>query len=134
MNFDKNTLNAIENGDVKLVSVELFYDDKYTLSKMHYLRLEYRAETDAGVYRVICPCVKLPLMTDSMPYYGRIVGDLDRETIDYIGVGYGEQRIPKTTPGIIIEEVKKKTHKMTLAEIEEKLGYKIELVIDKEEE
>ena len=133
MKLTKNVLTAIENGDVKLVKAELFYDNVYTPKEIHYLKVEYRIETEGAIYRVICPCVRLPLCTDSLPIYNKSCSKYDKETYEYVGVGYGEQLVPKTTPGILIEEVEKKTHKMTLAEIEEKLGYKVELVSEKEE-
>ena len=128
-----NDLNILKENEAKLVSAELFYDDKHTPHKEHYLRLEYRCETRGAVYRVIYPHVALRVHTDRLPDYSKETRNFRGGTRSYVSAGFGEVAVPLDTAAVIVEEIEKKCYKMTLAEVEEKLGYKVELISEKED-
>ena len=99
-----------------------------------YLSIEYTYENDTGKRRVYVPKAHLPT------YGPVIVSDRDGS---YIDIGFGELRMyrgceetDKTDDTYVykIDQLSTKTHKMTLKEIEAKLGYSIELVSEKEKE
>lgn len=110
MKFPRATIK-----DVKLVQEKETY----------YLDLTYECEDEKTVYVMNIPRVKLPCLNN--PY----IDDITNPTIEFIS---GTRlQIRKGPNGALLSEVviEEKTHKMTVAEIEKKLGYKIEIVSDK---
>lgn len=110
MKFPRATIK-----DVKLVQEK----------KMYYLDLTYECEDEKAVYVMNIPRVKLPCLNNPR------IDDITNPTIEFIG---GTRlQIRKDQNGALLSEVviEEKTHKMTVAEIEKKLGYKIEIVSDK---
>ena len=97
-----------------------------------YLSLKYHIDTDDQLIEVILPKVNLGIQTVGCP---SIYANLGLDCRNYIKCGDNEYDI---LPGIghdganhvyYTEKIlKQKTKKMTVAEIEEKLGYKIEIV------
>ena len=125
-----NSFSHIMNNNkrVDLVDICLFED-----ANGAYVRVTYEVETDQSVRRITLPKVKLPI------HYHQVKVRCDhiypRGEAAFVDIGFGE------TPAYL-EEVRgydgryyyvdelvhSKTHKMTVAEIEKKLGYKIEIV------
>ncbi len=111
-----------------LMDVSLHHDkDGY------FLRLTYKAENESGIYEVVIPRVKLNIWEHSLPLITKeyftpymTIGTA------YINVGFGEAYVEQEDGAIYtVKQIESKTHKMTLSEVEKKLGYKIELVSDK---
>ena len=103
--------------DVKLVQEKETY----------YLDLTYECEDEKAVYVMNIPRVELPCLDD--PYINDF-GD-NGAVIGFIG---GVRlRIRQDQNGALLSKVvvEEKIHKMTVAEIEKRLGYKIEIVSDK---
>lgn len=91
----------------------------------YYLDLTYECEDEKAVYVMNIPRVKLPCLNNPC------IDDITNPTIEFIS---GTRlQIRKDQNGALLSKVviEEKTHKMTVAEIEKKLGYKIEIVSDK---
>lgn len=115
MNIPRATIK-----DVKLVQEKETY----------YLDLTYECEDDKEVYVMNIPRVELPCFNN--PLINVVsYGDETNATIGF----NGGVRLPihQDMNGALFSKlvVEEKTHKMTVAEIEKKLGYKIEIVSDK---
>ena len=98
--------------------------------EVYYLNLTYDCEDEKSVYVLNIPRVELPYFDN--PYINVINdGDATNATIGF----FGGVRLPiyKDQNGALLSKVviEEKTHKMTVAEIEKKLGYKIEIVSNK---
>lgn len=116
----------IINDKSHLESVQLWWDVK---SKDWYLKLEYRCEDEAGVYKITYPKVLIGL--PNHPYLKQTFGWFP---------GCEAQRLPsKFEDGFLVlpdksgnffyqETISKKTHDMTLKEIEKKLGYSVRII------
>lgn len=112
MKFPRATIK-----DVKLVQEKETY----------YLDLTYECEDEKAVYVSNIPRVELPCLND--PYINDF-GD-NGAVIGFIGgvrLLIRQDQNGALFSKILVEE---KTHKMTVAEIEKKLGYKIEIVSEK---
>lgn len=104
---------------VDLKKAELFQEDgKY------YFRLLYLAKNDAGVYEVIFPKVCAGIPTDSIEVMTNFIYE---KSYSYFEFDTEENR-HQILADPIIRCVEKKTHEMTIEEIEKKLGYKIKIV------
>ena len=106
----------------KLQTLELYEEHE-----AYYLKAVYEYEDNNGKYKFTLPKVALPFYKDEP---SRI------EFYDYEGTiknGLNELEIMKDKHGrfYTIETIEKYPHKMTLKEIENKLGYKIELISEK---
>ena len=110
INYDKVELDKVE-----VIHSE---DGKY------FLHVAYILENDNGIYKLDFPRVDLPIRERHF-----ITGESwGFPTID---LGIGDRRLyrsPETKKEYTIETLEEKVHKLTLAEIEERLGYKIEIV------
>lgn len=116
----------IINDKSNLESVQLWKDEE---SKDWFLKLEYRCEDEAGVYRVTYPKVLIGL--PNHPYLKQTFGFFP---------GCEVQRLPsRSEDGFLVlpdkqgkfvyqETIFKKTHDMTLEEIEKKLGYSVRII------
>ena len=96
----------------------------------YVLDVTYEYENKYGVYELNIPCVHLPLMTNRLPAYTFDMGLYNDQQLE-IDLGFGELDVLKeykTGMTHTIKEIKKKTQKMTVAEIEAALGYKVEIV------
>ena len=115
MNIPRATIK-----DVKLVQEKETY----------YLDLTYECEDEKAVYVINVPRVELPYFDN--PYINIINdGDATNATIGFNGgvcLPIYKDQNGALLSKVVIEE---KTHKMTVAEIEKKLGYNIEIVSDK---
>ena len=89
----------------------------------YYLSAEYNRENEFGIFRITVPHVDLPLSNGFS--WSTSTDPFDVDLIDF---GFGELPFRARNGGIIETKIKDKTKKMTLAEIEKKLGHKIELV------
>lgn len=121
-----------EMNDINLTNVKLKKD-----KCGYYLRLKYIQETDSVVNEIIIPKYRLPIRTNDLiirneGYHGTSI-EAD------IGFGYFplENGVTEHSDGkeviFTVKELKKKVHKMTVADIEKKLGYKIEIVSEESE-
>ena len=115
MKFPRATIK-----DVKLVQEEETY----------YLDLTYECEDEKAVYVMNIPRVELPCFDDPHINVTNYDGVTDA-TIRFTGgvcIPIHEDENEVLFSKVVVE---RKTHKMTIAEIEEKLGYGIEIVSDK---
>lgn len=115
-NYDRAVLK-----DIKLVKKHNTY----------VLDVTYEYENKYGVYELNIPCVYLPIMTDRLPTYKHSCYSVVFDPEVTIDLGFGELDVLKDHKSGMthkITEVEKKTHKMTVAEIEAALGYKVEIV------
>lgn len=119
-----------------LVDVQLVEEDG-----IFYLDVRYEYENENGIYEVRYPRVLLPISCTSLPLVDRIgeyVGCCYYDSL-LVDMGFGKLPIREYSDEVrscsyhyIVNTIQEKTHKMTVAEIEEKLGYKIEIVSEKE--
>lgn len=99
--------------------------------KSYFMDVTYEYENKYGVYELHIPKVHLPIMTDRLPSYIRSCYSVIFDPEVSIDLGFGELHVlkdNKTGMTYKITEIEKKTHKMTVAEIEAALGYKVEIV------
>lgn len=97
----------------------------------YYLDATYEYENEHGVYELNIPKIHLPIMTDRLSFYCRSGYSYSLCPDTRIDLGFGELaalRDFETGMTHKITEIKKKTQKMTVAEIEAALGYKVEIV------
>lgn len=123
-------------GEGKLKDIDLIKNE----DGRYYLDVTYQYENDFGIYELNMPRVALPF-TDSripniIPSTPYAFGDCDM-TIEDLECVLPLSRFKfEDYEGCVghycIKTIKEKPKKMTLSEIEKKLGYKIELVSQKE--
>ena len=118
---------------MKLKNLELHNDEDG-----YYLSAIYTYETDDGYYEYKIPKILLPVVLSGLPYVTAEYGIPAKFRID---MGFGElylKGVKDDADGqdyvVRIKCIEKKAKKMTLKEIEEKLGHKIELVSEKKDE
>lgn len=108
-----------------------------------YLKLVYEYEDDRGIHELIIPKIDLEIRTDCLPTINcdSCLGHMDilnyyinRYTDTFI-LSRDDVAVRKNGVTLICENaayvkntLKEKPQEMTLAEIEKKLGYKVELV------
>ena len=113
-----------------LKDVETRYD--VTNGKV-YLNMMYEYENSNGKYELNIPKIELPLNCTRLPVIIREIGlNMPGHTDTF--ADFGIARLAMEPVGGIkftIKELEKKTKKMTVAEIEQALGYKIEVVSEK---
>ena len=101
----------------------------------YFLNATYEYENKYGVYELNIPHIQLPIYAiNRLPDWGMVLSNYPHESGLRIDMGYGEVEVlkdHKTGMTHTIKEIKKKTQKMTLSEIEAKLGHKIELISEK---
>lgn len=127
MNEKEKTMNDIILGSVKLKKDERGY----------YLRLKYIQETDNAISEIIIPKYRLPIKTDDIIIRHDTCPCSEIEA----NIGFGffplENGVTEHSDDkevvFTVKELKKKVHKMTVADIEKKLGYKIEIVSEESE-
>lgn len=116
--------------EYKLIDASLVED----ADGRHYLDLTYEYEDQYRISKVHFPMVRLPI--ERVRYINSSCSYWDREHSVEFGNGLelslskykdidGNEYVYKA------EVIKEKTQKMTVAEIEKKLGYKIEIVSEK---
>lgn len=120
------TINELKN-------VELYTEENSQGIIEYFLNVTYLKHDDRNVMEVNYPKVKLPLCTQPRVNQDYSMYGIQSSTID---LGFGQ--LPLLEGGVLNAMMTKKVietfpRKMTLAEIEEKLGYKVELVSEKEE-
>lgn len=121
-----------EMNEINLTNVKLKKDERGC-----YLRLKYIQETDNAINEIIIPKFRLPIKTNDMTIRndGYPLGEVEAN----IGFGFFplENGVTEHSDGkevvFTVKELKKKVHKMTVADIEKKLGYKIEIVSEEKE-
>lgn len=119
------TINELKN-------VELYTEENSQGIIEYFLNVTYLKHGDRNVMEVNYPKVKLPLCSgiNHQPIVEY------QYSVSYINFGFGFLPLLEGGPNNTIMTakcVKTFPRKMTLAEIEEKLGYKVELVSEKEE-
>lgn len=123
-----------EMNDIKLTNVKM-KKDRWG----YYLRLKYIQETDSAISEIIIPKYRLNIWEDKLI----ISHEPSHTAISSVdaNIGMGSKRLQKglTEHSDIVEVeysvkvLKEKVHKMTVADIEKKLGYKIEIVSEESE-
>lgn len=112
-----------ENGQVTLNNLEL-YKEKH----LYYLKATFLNDTPEVVEKITVNNIKLPVVFPAVTIVDRM-GRLEPEVL--LDFGFGDLELENSWPNgadVKVETIKNKTQKLTLAEIEKKLGYKIELV------
>lgn len=134
----------LSNENAELKSAKLFKEDS-----RYFLELRYEVENDRGLYEVIIPKMELPIRTNRTPFLAtEQVSNFLLPRPDTVYASFGDFKLKlhskdvkvKTIDGddvvdntcYLTNMIKEKKHKMTLSEVEKKLGYKIELVSEKE--
>lgn len=124
----------------ELKKVELVHERHHCANSSYdryYLDLTYEREDESGVYELRIPRVYLPILRNSLPVVESEIVCRELKPSYTINLGFGELSLSEFTDENGYEYyaketcIKEKTHKMTVAEIEKKLGYKIEIVSDK---
>ena len=134
----------IGNEPGELKSAKLFKEDDED-----FLELRYECEDNLGIYEIIIPKMELPIWTNRTPFLQtEQVSNFLLPRPDTVYASFGDFKLKlhskdvkvKTIDGddvvdntcYLTNMIKEKKHKMTLSEVEKKLGYKIELVSEKE--
>lgn len=130
---DMTTIITPKYDKAILKDVETRYD--VTNGKV-YLNVTYEYENSNGKYELNIPKIELPLNCTGLPVITKdttlnITGHTD--TFVNFGIAKLAKLAIKPVGGMnfTIKEIEKKTKKMTVAEIEQALGYKIEVVVEK---
>ena len=129
-------MNIIPNGyePAILKDIKLYKDKNPYGNEQYYLSVIYGYENDRGKYELYIPKILVPIRTDTIPVISQEFGGLLKEPMT-IDLGFGELTVMpggKNKYELYHETVlERKTRKMTLSEIEEELGYKIEIVREK---
>lgn len=137
--------------DIKLLTIELFTDEDEFGSIRKYLYLEYEYKDDNGnTHNRIYPKIELPIYQDRLPIVDQediTIAGLIHQTRSYIPsedglelrktnliVNDGNGKVIRCDDVNMVDVITERvTKKMTLSEIEEKLGYKVEVVSEKGE-
>lgn len=140
--LSSTNLNMI---DAKLKNAFAYQADNEWGGTSWFLRLVYTYEDDAGLHEVTFPKVTLPFNQNSIPNfectfnYERpyISPPMYIDTLDSVLALGGYVLDPLTCKAISNTRmtdiiVKPKTHKMTIEEIEKRLGYKVEIISKKD--
>lgn len=123
----------------ELKKVELVHERHHCATcnyDKYYLDLTYEREDESGVYELRIPRVRLNIR-DGLPAVESEYCCRSVKPLHTINLGFGELDLGEFTDESGYEYfmketcIKEKTHKMTVADIEKKLGYKIEIVSDK---
>lgn len=135
--------------NVTIKSIEVF-KEKYGLRQdevyEYFLKIVYEYEDKYGKYELVIPKLKLDIMSNSIPLLNRKVGFLeDGAEMTTLGKTYDlkpadiditlNDGTTKTVKNVnyIVRTIYEKKKDMTLEEIEEKLGCRINLVGKKED-
>lgn len=100
-----------------------------------YLNVTYEYENSNGKYELNIPKIELPINCTTLPaivkerFCTTTGGDYATTFLDFGIVKLVME--PVGGMNFTIKEIEKKTKKMTVAEIEQALGYKIEVVAEK---
>lgn len=118
---------------IELKSVQLYTEKNDRGGLDYFLDVTYFETNEHRVVEINYPKVKLPFCTQPRVNHDYSMYGIQSSTID---LGFGQ--LPLLEGGVVNAMLTKKVietfpRKMTLAEIEEKLGYKVELVSEKEE-
>lgn len=116
----------------KLESAELWRDEK---DGNYYLRLEYLCETESEIFKIIFPKVGvgIPLCGSRLRYRVRNEMDVVDCKMLFNTPDAWHYLFPDEDGNVYYEEIiSKKTHELTLEDIEKKLGYKVKIVSDED--
>lgn len=114
----------------------------YKKEDKYYLSLTYEVEELDGIYEYNIPKVSLPIATDRIlieettigtysHHCGRLFDDIEN-ICNLVLDNHARLKLEKDNEILYSSRlIKKKTRKMTLAEIEKELGYKVEVVSKK---
>lgn len=99
---------------------------------VYFLNATYEYENKSGIYELNIPHIELPVHPNKLPDFDISLCFGGSETRVDLGFGMLQAVLDrKSDKTYTIKEIKKKTQKMTLSEIEAKLGHKIELISEK---
>ena len=115
----------------KLTNLELIKDTSDFGFEGYYLKAEIRSEDKDGIYKWTVPKIALPIRVDSPIINSAYSRDSIRPEIS-IDLGFGKLEVCMHNGRFYTRElIESKVHKMTIEEIEKKLGYKVEIVSGK---
>lgn len=131
MNYSSN--------DLKLKNAKLKRGQNPFGKEEFYLRLVYEFEDQTGKYEVIIPHLMLPINPNKL-ILTEERDDYTMHRYHHADIGFGHCMLrkgighdSKAEAYYTVKELEKKVHKMTVADIEKKLGYKIEIVSEESE-
>lgn len=116
--------------DSKLTKLEL-----YSENDEYYLRAEYEVIYTHRKTKITIPKIRLPLFNNPLIIKGVVnLDSMYTKPTHEINIGFGELEMCDDHKGnFMYEEVLEEyVQKMTIDEIEKKLGYKVEIVSKKE--
>ena len=114
-----------------MISIDKLCNEKYELYEKdgkYFLRLEFDSEDDVAYYHIVIDKIKFNPKISSIcnGYNGN---EWRKGTFLNIFFQSGFEILPNDKGELFsMVETKKKVHKMTLEQIEKKLGYKVEIV------
>lgn len=120
--FEKDAKN------VKLKNVNVYSEDGD-----YYLSVTYQYETDRAMKEVTIPKIALSICKNCLPRVSHNVSLFGMPQYE-INFGFGDliARYDESIHGCFQEKlIAKKVYKMTVEEIEKKLGHKVEIVSEK---
>ena len=114
-----------------MIGIRKFCNEKYELYKdngKYFLRLEFDSEDDIAYYHVVIDKIKFNPKISSI-YNGYNGNELREGMFLKLFFQSGFEILPNDKGELFsMVETKKKVHKMTLEQIEKKLGYKVEII------
>lgn len=112
---------------MQMKNVNLYKDNT---DNQYYLSITFTVEAEEAIYEYHIPKVHLPICDFDNPVITRYPTNRYGAEEMYIDIGFGKLLVIPDKDNIhyVTRKIKDKTKKMTLKEIEKKLGYKIELV------
>lgn len=118
--------------NVKLKSKKIYEENDHL-----YLKLVYEYEMDSGVYELTMPKIELDICTKRIPTLSQDNSLINPSYHAWFGSHEYDLKLGKTEYSVgsvayVIRTIEEKKHEMTLEEIEEKLGYKVKIVSEKE--
>ena len=119
------------NHSAQLKSLELFTEEKFGVTS-YFLKGVWEFSNDRGLHELTIPKISLNINGQSIP---KIICEKINlcEIAEFVNLIVGPNLLEKDEKGNLyyVKTIEKYPQKMTLTEIEKKLGYKIELVSEK---
>ena len=120
--------------NVNFKSIEV-YEEMHHGVKSYLAKVVVEAETDYGKYEITYPKIDLLVDTEHIPIVDMTCGDHLLSTPEHFIRLFGSSQLPlrRDEAGNVsyMKVIEEYPQKMTLKEIEQKLGYKVELVSEK---
>ena len=120
-----DSIITFANHSAELKALELFTEEKFGVTS-YFLKGVWEYSNDRGLHELTIPKISLNINGQSIP---KIICEI----AEFVNLIVGPNLLEKDEKGNLyyVKTIEKYPQKMTLTEIEKKLGYKIELVSEK---